>query len=388
MVMGSKSGLPLALSGLVFFIFSSAALAQDSSLSLKPADSARESSRFPIEGDYSLNLGGASIQEGKNTLEGAYLYFSPNFTIRLMPELKAKISPWGRFISARIQDRFNDDEDTGFIFLNDAYLAYSPAEWVEVRGGMLSQSVLRTSMMVSSYASFPGGQLRLTNPAGKDLRLTTVFQYLIPTSQSGTADRDRSEKTPAFRTAHAELDYTGLSGWEFGVYGGYYQWDNLPSKVAIKSATRGNANVDGELVTRFTSGFRGFFGGAEACYCKARYGFGFDFKRMRNIEAQDYSADGQMVGGGPRLKWKDVELDLNFRSYFIESDATVAYYNRSRLGHTNRVGENAEAVLRFPKNKFALYFEMFNARPISRDDNQRNLQAYFFGVETDNVSFF
>ncbi len=383
-MLGSKT-LRLVLSGLVF---SGSVYAQsDGTLSTR-FDAPESSRQYKLKGDFNLDVGGATRQEGKDTSDGAYVYLGANFEFRLMPELKIKLSPLARFWSARDQDRFKDDDNTNFIFFSDAYLSLEPFEALEVRGGILSQRALRTSMMVSNYASFPGIQTRLKSPLYERTSAELIHQYTIPTSKSGTGDREQSEALPAFQTLHLELRSTALEGWEFEGYGGYFEWSKLPSKVAIQSAKIGNSYVDGELVTKFTRGFRGYFGGAEACFCQGWLGFGVEYKRMTNIEAESFAADGQMVGGGPRFKFKDVELDLRFRSFFVESDSTVAYYNRSRLGHTNRVGENVEVYLKFPKHKFALYGEMYNARTIARDVNQRDLQSFFFGVETDNVSLF
>lgn len=340
------------------------------------------------KGEFSLDLGGATRQEGKDSSDGAYVYIFSNFEFRLVPEAKIKISPLARFWSAREQDRFRDDDADGFIYLNDAYLSLEPLKWFELRGGMLSQRTLHTSMMVSNYATFPGVQTRFKADLASKTIGELVYQYTIPTSRSGTGDRETSEALPSFQTLHAEVRSTALNGWELEGYGGLYEWNKLPSKVAIQSAKFGNAMVDGEMVTKFTKGFKGFFGGLEACYCQGKYGFIAEYKRMTNVEAPGNAADGQLVGIGPRIKFDDMELDIRIRSYFIESDSTVAYYNKSRFGHTNRVGENIEAFLRFPKQKFSIYGEMYNARPINRDVNQRDLQSFFFGVETDNVSFF
>lgn len=385
-----KSGLWWALAGVVFFNCPTYAQAGSPSLgTLETKAEGFDSTRSRrVTGDWSLELGGATVQEGKNSGDGSYLYFSPNFEFRLMPEFKVKLSPWARFYSLRIQDRFKDDDSDGFIFLSDAYAAYTPAQWVELRAGILSQRILRTSMMVSNYTAFPGVQAILRQKLNNNFEANFIGQYTVPTSSSGTADRDRTEELPTFKTLHAELKAKKIGGWELQGYGGYFEWDKLPAKVAIKSATMGNANVDGELVTRFTRGFRGYFGGASACFCEGNLGLNLEFKRMHNVEAQSYSADGQFVGGGPRFKWSQYELDMRYHSYFIESDSTVAYYNKSRFGHTNRTGDHAEINLHLLKHGFSLFMEMYNARPIARDDNQRNLQEYFFGVETDNVSFF
>ncbi len=386
-MLGSKAGLWLALAGLVYSYSTHGA--EPSISSVISAPSVTESKRRTT-GDYQLELGGVSEQEGKDTAEGSYVYFSSNFNFQLTPSFRIKVSPWARFFSTRSQERFSDTNSGSFIFLYDAYGAFEPTPWLEFRGGVMSQSYLRNSMLVSSYASFPGAQAIFKTRLGRQLESKFIASQTIPTSHSDNEDRQASEPLPRFTTLTGELAGTPFKNFEIKAVGGYFEWGQMPSKVVAKSRLMGNVGV-GEITpgSKFLYEHKGFFGTAEACLCyDSNVGFVGEFRRIHNTEAPGDAADAQLFGFGPRVKWTGMEFNFRYRSFFIESDATVAGYNRSRFGHTNRIGDNLEASLHFKEQKFTLFFEMFKAKPLNSDPNQKNLELYYFGVETDNVSFF
>ncbi len=113
-----------------------------------------------------------------------------------------------------------------------------------------------------------------------------------------------------------------------------------------------------------------------------------EFNRVHNFRAPGDSADGQLIGIGPKFKiGSNIEVDLRYRPYFIESDATVAAYSKSKFGNTNREGYNLEASVKFIKERFSIFAENYNARPINYDLNQRNLSIIYMGVETEYAPF-
>ena len=80
-------------------------------------------------------------------------------------------------------------------------------------------------------------------------------------------------------------------------------------------------------------------------------------------------------------------LDLRLRRYFIESDVTVASYNRGMLGHTNRLGDNVEFKLDFKEAKFAIVGEWDNAQTLLDRPLQKTVTQYYLGVETHYAPF-
>lgn len=386
---GSKKSLVLALAcfAAVFSHAQDLTLPATSTTTVQTRDS---NENIFKGGKWALDLGGGASSEGKDEGAFAYSFFFTEFQFQFTPWLTAKVAPYGRLYSARSQERADDDSYATRIGLSDAYLAYVPYDAIELRGGTFRQKFLGAPMVISNYRSFPGlQQIGRLEFQGVNAELT--LQQLIPTSHSLNVDRIEQEKLPMFQTQSVGLKGRAMDALDWEVKGGLYQWSNIPSKVAYESMKKGNEPTGNELPTntKYRFGHQGWFGGFDLCYCTGEmFGFVVEYQRAQNLKAPSNSADGQLWGLGPKINWGDYELDVRYRSYFIESDLTVAAYGRSRFGYTNRIGENLEAKLNFKKNKFAIYAELFRADPINpRNTQQRDMTEFYIGVETDYASF-
>lgn len=384
--MRSKTGWWLA--GLV--VVCNIALAQETSTTSMKLEEPRTSRPFGFHGNWMFDVGGGNAQEGKDTWSAAYLYVSSNLYFKFHEQLRAHIAPMARLYGGRAQERYDDDSLDSRVGVHEAYVAYSPFQFLELKAGGHSQSIVQNSMLVSGLRSFAGFQEIIKAESG-DFKARVVAQQVIPNSYSLNTEREKQEALPWFRTEHAEFEGKHWNWFEWKAMGGLYEWNDIPSKVVYESVRIGNAPLTTPTPagSRFAYGHQGWFGGTELCYCDAsNVNFVGEFKRVHNTRAPGDAADAQMWGFGPKVKWKNRELDFRYRSYFIESDATVAAYNKSRLGNTNRIGENIEVYLRFTDLKFALYGEMYKAKPINTADvQQRDMEQYYFGLETEYVSF-
>ena len=390
--MKSKIGLWALLTGLVL---SHSAMAQDSNssalqsasfLKLEPV-SARP---FNFTGNWKFDIGGGNAQEGKDTWSAGYLYFWSNLDFKFNSQLRAHILPYGRLYGGRAQERWDDDSLDSRVGVGDAIVAWEPLKVVELKGGIHSQSIVNQPMLVSNLRSFPGAQEIFKAEAyGVTGRL--IFQQVIPHSYSLNTERMKQETLPWFKTEHAEIEGKQFGWLEWKAKGGLYEWSDIPSKVAFESIRLGNSGDNATVAnSRFNFRHQGWFGGGSLCYCANDSSVNLigEFDRVHNSRAPGNAADAQMWGLGPKIKWKGTELTVLYHSYFIESDATIAAYNKSRLGNTNRIGHHLEASLHFVDQHFMLYAEMYQAKPINdRDVDQRNMQQFYLGLETDYVSF-
>jgi hypothetical protein len=170
---------------------------------------------------------------------------------------------------------------------------------------------------------------------------------------------------------------------------GHYAWGNIPAKVVFESRRIGNVGYGENVPSNgYVYDHKGWYGATELCYCTDDpVNFAVEFERIHNTEAASDSADAQLWGIGPNFNFGDYVLDVRYRRYFIESDATVAYYNKSRYGNTNRIGDNIEVTWHSKKDQFSIVAEAYFAEPINRDPNQRDLTVFFIGVETDYARF-
>lgn len=379
---GSRFTL-LSLFGL--FVWGSVALAQNSSTLNAPLNHHRTHNKWKSE--YELFLGGNGFSEGKDEGFGALLYFKTRFEYRFAPWLRASVRPRLDLFAGRAQERYDNDTYQNRIRMLEGYLAVKPIQVFEVRAGAINQSYLDSPMLVSSHRGFPGFQEVLAFKTSK-MKTELIAQQVLPTSYSLNTEREDKERLPYFLTQ--SLHFLARMDWfEIRAAGGHYTFRDMPNKVAFESGITGN-RVLGEVApgARFKNKFDGWFGSMELCACwDAPVQLLFEYQRIQNTAAPSVDADAQTIGFGPRFRFGDRELELRYRNYFIESDATVGLYNRSLLGNTNRMGDDIEIKLDFKDRKFALVGEWLNARPIRDNATQKTMTVYYFGVETPYAPF-
>jgi hypothetical protein len=350
--------------------------------------SAEAPAKHKFDGTWNFALGGISYEHGKDNEAAAFFYGGANLKYRFTPWLRADLSPRLSVFSSRVQERYSDSGEESRLWMYDGYLAVDPVEYFELRGGALNQRYHGTSLLVSSLRSFPGVQ-EIGKVKFGDFKAALIFQQVIPTSHSLNTERESQEELPTFMTQTLQLSgkHFGFIEWEAS--GGLFDWNNIPDKVVADSRLVGNVGA-GENVagSRFLYDHQGWYATGEFCLCgTAALGAVVEYERVHNMKAPGDSADAQLVGLGPKIKFGDIELDLRFRPYFIESDATVASYNKSKFGNTNRKGYNIEANVNFKKEGFSIFAENYNAEPINRDPNQRDLSIFYLGVETEYAPF-
>lgn len=339
-------------------------------------------------GTYSLDMGGISFSEGKDQGAAAFFWFSTNLKYGFTRWLKAEISPNASFYSSRVQERYDDDTFQSRIWMMDAHVSLEPVEFFELRAGALNQGFLGTSILVSSYRSFPGVQ-EIVKLKGDEVEAKFIVQQSVPTSHTLNTEREKQEKLPMFNTQSFSAKGKHFNLIEWKSTGGLFQWSNLPSKVAWDSRLSGSmgSGID-PASAKFTYDHKGWFGTAEVCLCMdSTVDWIAEYVRIRNTSADDFAADAQSVGLGASIHFGDRKLDLRYRKFFVESDATIAAYNKGKYGHTNRDGDALEASLGFKKDKFKIYAQGFRATPINQSEAQRDMSVYYLGVETEDASF-
>lgn len=339
-------------------------------------------------GQWNLNMGGISFQEGKDAGAAAFAWFSTDFNYKFSRWLQAGISPNLSLYSSRVQERYDDDTFQNRIWMLDAHLSLEPVEYFELRAGALNQGFLGSSMLVSSLRSFPGIQ-EIVKFKGEQAEVKFIVQQAVPTSHTLNTERETQEKLPSFNTQTFTAKGKHFDLIEWKSTGGLFKWSNLPSKVAWDSRLSGAMGEGLEVAdSRFTYDHQGWFGTAELCFCMdSKIDFIVEGQRIHNTKADSFAADAQSLGLGGRIRFGDRELDLRYRQFFIESDATIAAYNKSKYGHTNRAGDGLEASLAFKKDHFKIYAQGFRANPINRSEAQRDMSIYYLGVETDDAAF-
>ncbi len=344
-------------------------------------------------GEWQFEIAGEQLNHGKDEGTAAAFFLKTNFEYRFAPWLKAIAKPRLDFYSSRLQERYESDDYKSRIRLTEFVLSVNPIEQVELHAGAPSLEYLNSPMLISKRRTWPGvkaivGQ-ELSNH-DHSVKGQFVVQHSIPTSYSLNVDRQDKEQLPTFDTQSIHLSGKHLDLVEWKAYGGHFNYSNLPSKVAYESRFGGNSVIGDEPASaRFVSGYDGFFGGFEICGCASALWVQpvFEFQRITNQRAGAGLGNGEMWGVGPRMIFGDTVLDLRYRRFFIEKDATVAAYMTSFIGNTNRMGDDVEFKLNFRDKKFAIVGEWANAVPIRDNLIQQTVTSIYLGVETHYAPF-
>ncbi len=344
-----------------------------------------------FNGEWAFEIGGESYSEDKDQGTAAYLYLNFNFEYKFTSWLRAKARPHVDGYSSRLQERFETDDYKNGVKLTEAYISLQPVDFAELRGGALNQGYLNSPMLISARRSFPGFQEILIHQFA-NLRIEGSAAQVVPVSTSLNDEREDKEKLPLFQTQSIQLSGKNFSWLEWRGNVGHYSWAGMPNKVAYESEILGNSPDGGEAVpgAQFKYAFDGVFAGVDFCLCfvESPLQWTGEFQRVRNARAASGFGDAQLIGTGPRIIMGDRVLDIRYRRYFVESDVTVASYNRAMFGHSNRIGDNVQVRLDFKDAKFAIVGEWDGAQTLIDRPLQKSMTQYYIGVETHYAPFF
>lgn len=357
------------------------------STSLKQSDVG--SSRGPLTGDWRFKLGGTSYREGRD--EGAAATFSveTRADYRFNSILNAHLEPYIDIFTGRVQERYENDTYESRIGLASGYLSLKPIKYAEARAGAINQGYMDQSLLISGHRAFPGLQEILISDT-KPVNVRVMAQQTIPTSYSLNAERAEKEPLPSFQTQALVVESKGYRNVEWSVLGGHYNWSRLPDKVAYLSARAGNTVTGGDAApgSRFKYQFDGYFWGGDVCACRlGQFDLLASYRGAYNGRAPAENRDAQLWSVGPRVRTRDIDYELKYVNYFLESDVTVARYARGTLGYTNRVGQGLEARANFKKQGFSLVGHWFTGDVVAEKATQNTMSTFELWVETDYASF-
>lgn len=364
------------------------AVAETIGTSSIPVETEKRSGQW--NGKYSFGLGGGDYQEGKD--EGVLSYFvvRSQFEYNFAPWMRVKVSPRVDLYASRVQERFEDDDlSSSRLRFTEAYVSLMPSRYVDLRAGAIGQAELNAPLLISSRRAFPGLQ-QIAKADFKNIQGSLMFQEVVPTSVTLNTERTEKEELPSFLTQSLNLKGQAETWFDWTAKGGHYQWNKLPSKIAFESGSAGNS-IAGEVApgAKFRYGFEGYFWGGNLAFGPREFAqMNFEYEAMKNMVAPSNAGQAQSLGVGPTIHLGDLmDIDVRYRRYFIESDATVAVYSSSHLGNTNRDGDNIDFRIDFKRLKFALIGDWYNARTINASTSQYTMNSYYLGLETNYVSF-
>lgn len=288
--------------------------------------------------------------------------------LRFYSELKAV------FNSQRMQqDVFGDDFDDGFR-MREAVVMYEPLTWTSFGAGAINQTRLNSPLLIADR-TFPGlfqqvyfGE-RDKNGVGLEL------QELIPTSKSFNSQRVEKEKTPFLYTATVAGAWTPTSVLTLKPQATYFQFQDLPSRVALDSALFGNTTDQGTVSNKkFQYEFAGTSLGLETdLKISKSLTLTGGFQSVNNQRAPSAFNTGRLGSLGAKIKIGGAEIKPEVISFYNESDTSPGVYNEGKFGHNNRQGWGAKLGVDFKKLGFNIRSEFYDADVVN--ENKRSGQS-------------
>lgn len=348
--------------------------------------------RRPYTVEWKFRLSGENEGEGKDAATAAHLRFFTKLEYKFFPWLKAHLEPRFEFYSSNLQARFEGDDYQNKFTIGDTYLSLKPIRYMEARGGAVGQRIMGNDFLLGTRRSFPG-VMAIFSTETEPFNTSLMVEHVIPTSYTLSDERVGKEAVPSLQIQAIKVEgkHPGFGNWHGTV--GHYTWSNLPDKVAFESAIQGNTVTNSEQTAgaRFAYGFDGFYWGGTLCVCDAHdvfpVGLKMKYRGAHNRLAPSQAADAELLGAGPQFKIGSTDLSLMYSRFFIESDASVARYGRSKYGYANRVGDQIEAVADFKNSGFSLGAHWTNALPVADRPTQQTYSDFMIWVETDYARF-
>jgi len=312
--------------------------------------------------------GGRRLNDKTDESIAATLGLYSQIEWRITPDLRFYSELKAVFNSQRMQqDVFGDDFDDGFR-MREAVLMYEPLSWTSFGAGAINQTRVNSPLLIADR-TFPGlfqqvyiGE-RDKNGVGLEL------QELVPTSKSFNSQRVEKEKTPFLYTATLAGAWTPVEVITLKPQVTYFQFQDLPSRVAMDSTLFGNSTDQGGVSnTKFKYEFAGVSAGIETdLKVGSKLTLTGGFQNVVNQRAPTAFNTGRLGSLGAKIKIGEAEIKPELVSFYSESDTSPGVYNEGKFGHNNRQGWGAKLGVDFKKLGFNIRSEFYDADVVNEN---------------------
>jgi|GEM_PF-2256323 len=333
-----------------------------------------------------LTLSGFSFNEGPDNANVASFLLRPTYWFQPSNDFSLRVGAWAFLNTGRIQDRFILPNQSSNLLLREMVASYQPNENFNFQLGSLDMDDLKNPFLFFRR-SFPGFDASYSLEK-KRWSLGLGGRYTIPTSFSLEFDRNLSEELPTFAiggiqghvdisdsiTAKAKVDY--------------FQFDNLPTIAAYSSQFHGNQAVGGRGSARFLYEYRGWAQNYNLnVKVDSKWSANLDLLSVDNLGAPENRSRSQALATSVTFENDKFSLTPRASYFYMESDASPAFYSASYLGHANRVGMHYSLKANLKKWGMKVYGDFVQGKLLSESINQNDLQYVEIGVEVPNVLF-
>ena len=279
--------------------------------------------------------------EDNNQSQIAGATFQTKFRYKLLKNVRFKAKANLSLESGRSQDIFGDQEPGSGVYPREFLVEWKVwKKYFALQAGLLQQKLTYLEPLFISNLAFPGVLEKFR--IGSDTTFAAVYlQQAIPSSYTRSTRVSERENVPYFYTEslYGQLGL-GKRGFLFGNVT-HYRYENLPAIVAYDSFIFGNTvEAPNQNNARFVYEFDGFFTylGGEAKLSNSLSFQGW-WNTIRNTEAPVEAGEAQSYNALIANDFGRWNVSLNYKNFFIESDAVPGAYNSHIHGHTNRIGQ-------------------------------------------------
>ncbi len=372
------------LTGLIFQLGSNASYAQETS-SVRLNSSQIEAEPFNKENwdvFWKLATGGRRFNDKTDDGVAATLGMFAQIEWRISSQLRFSSETRAVFNSQRTQqDILGDDFEDG-LRMKEAVVLFEPLSYTTFGAGAINETRLRAPLLIGDK-TFPGlfQQVRFGDKANG---VGFELQEVIPTSKSFNSQRAQKEKLPMLYTATVAGTWTPTEVITLKPQLTYFQFQDLPSRVAVESAIYGNSIEPGGITNaQFKYDFAGTVLGLES---DLRIGSNLTvvggYQVLTNNRAPRAFNVGRLGSLGVKTKIGEMELKPSYLVFYNESDTSPATYNEAKLGHTNREGWGARLDMEFRRYGFNIRSEYYDADVVNSNANQSRQQYFSISLET------
>ncbi len=278
-----------------------------------------------------------------------------------------------------------DDYETGIDF-EDVYVKYAPFQFLTFRAGAINQDFLKAPLLISGRP-FPAVQAEIGLLRGTN-RLSLKGQRAIPTSRSLDSQRTQKENTPALYTGTLDLTLRPASNFKFNAYASYFEFVDLPSKVAYESSRYGNSVLNPvESNSKFEFEFKGYAVGINTAIKFIPIELSFKALQVENQEAPGAFSMGRLFELGIGYNTDNSVYKLSGERFFNESDSSPAYYNSGSYGHSNAEGFGTTLSYFDIKNNYKVGLSFQESTPIDPNLYTSRQKSIMLSLETLYDSF-
>lgn len=373
------------LTGLIFQLGSSTSFAQETANSVRMNAAPIHAEPFNKENwdlYWKLATGGRRFNDKTDDGVAATLATFAQIEWRITPELRFSSEARAVFNSQRTQqDILGDDFEDG-LRMKEAVLLFEPFSMTTFGAGAINETRLRSPLLIGDR-TFPGlfEQIHFGDKANG---VGFELQQVVPTSKSFNSQRAEKEKLPMLNTATLAGAWTPTEVITIKPQFTYFQFSNLPSRVAVESAIYGNSiEPAGITNAKYKYAFEGTVMGLETdLHIGSNLTVMGGYQTLTNRKAPSAFNTGRLGSLGFKTRLGEMEIKPAYLVFYNESDTSPASYNEAKFGHNNREGWGARLELEFKRYGFNIRSEYYDADVVNSNANQSRQQYFSISLET------